>query len=148
MSYDRTTNFRSLIAWQKAQDLAVLVLGELAKLPGGKKVDLVGAQLARSVGSVSANIAEGYGRFSPGAYRNHLSIARGSLFETESWLDLLFRTGHLSEETNSLLVGRCSEVGRLLTALLRNATNAGSPRISDGQGDYFFSETEEFVDGN
>ena len=145
---ESTASFRGLIAWQKAQELAVSVLNELAKLPSGKQVDLVGAQLARSVGSVSANIAEGYGRFSPGAYRNHLSIARGSLFETESWIDLLSRTGYLSGETNSLLVARCSEVGRLLTTLMRNAPNARSLRINDDQEEYRYSEVDEFVDGN
>ena len=46
--------------------------------------------MMRSAGSVPANIAEGYGRYSQAAYRSHLSIARGSLFETQSWIDLLY----------------------------------------------------------
>jgi four helix bundle protein len=66
---------------------------------------MMGTQLVRAAGSVPANIAEGYGRYSQGAYRNHLSIARGSLFESESWIDLLFQAGHLSAEVNASLFG-------------------------------------------
>ena len=67
-----------------------------------------------------ANIAEGYGRYYEAAYRNHLSIARGSLFETETWIDLLQRSGCISDETNTMLVTQCGEVGRLLTSQMRN----------------------------
>ena len=77
----------------------------------------------RSAGSVPANIAEGYGRFSQAAYRNHLSIARGSLFETQSWIDLLHRTGFLDDERKAELSDGCIDIGRLLTLRMKDLSN-------------------------
>jgi four helix bundle protein len=65
------SGFRSLAAWQKSQDLGVRVIEGLRKLPREQGAASLSGQLVRSVGSVSANIAEGYGRYSEGAYRNH-----------------------------------------------------------------------------
>jgi four helix bundle protein len=42
-------------------------------------------QLIRSVGSISANIEEGYGRGSNKEYPNFLKISRGSATESKGW---------------------------------------------------------------
>ena len=68
-----------------------------------------------SAASIGANIAEGHGRYAVGAYRNHLSIARGSACETDGWLDLLHRAGYIDEEMESRLHALCMEVVKLLT---------------------------------
>jgi len=52
-----------------------------------KKV--IGDQMIRSIDSVGANIAEGYGRYH---YLDKIKFyynARGSLFESKYWLDLM-----------------------------------------------------------
>ncbi|HLG12828.1 MAG TPA: four helix bundle protein [Dehalococcoidia bacterium] len=128
--------FKALIVWQKAQELATEVVAELERLPRNRQSEAIGLQLLRSAGSVAANIAEGYGRYSAGAYRNHLSIARGSLFETESWIDLLSRTGYVSEETSSTMTAKCVEVGRLLTAMMRALPRVPARRMSDEGATY------------
>lgn len=46
----------------------------------------IGTQLVRSVDSIAANIAEGYGRFHYKEVNNFSFYARGSLFETKAWL--------------------------------------------------------------
>ena len=134
-----TAGFRKLILWQKAQDLAASVMHELGQLRRHGDADLVRAQLVRAAGSVAANVAEGYGRFSPGAYRNHLSIARGSLFETESWIDLLYRNGHLPEDVAARLTQQCSEVGRLLTKSMRDLASGGGA-VREEAGEYVAGE--------
>jgi four helix bundle protein len=111
--------FRNLILWQKAQGLASEVVRAISVMPRDRSSDALCSQLVRSAGSVPANIAEGYGRYSDAAYRNHLSIARGSLFETQSWLDLLGRTGHLQKPEVDRLLALSEEVSRLLTAAIR-----------------------------
>ena len=75
-----SSGFRRQLLWQKAQQLAVDVVLLARKLPRDNASD-TSRQLVRSASSIAANIAEGYGRFSQGAYRNHLSIARGSAYE-------------------------------------------------------------------
>jgi four helix bundle protein len=109
-----------MVVWQKAQDLAVQVTHLIRSLPSrDRAVEALSLQLLRAAGSVSANIAEGYGRYSNGAYRNHLSIARGSLFEVESWLDLLTKSGYVSPDAIATLLDQCHEVGRLLTSQMK-----------------------------
>ncbi len=47
----------------------------------------VGYQLVRAVDSIPANISEGYGRFHFKEQRQFCYIARGSLYETRTWLE-------------------------------------------------------------
>ena len=113
---DYPYGFRSLIVWQKAQGLALEMARLVAALPKDPVASVLGRQVMASAGSVGANIAEGYGRYAAGAYRNHLSIAHGSACETDGWLDLLRRSGHIDVETESKLHDLCMEVVKLLTA--------------------------------
>ncbi len=48
--------------------------------------DTVGKQMARSADSISANIAEGYGRFHYKENKNFCYFSRGSIIETKGWL--------------------------------------------------------------
>jgi len=48
--------------------------------------DTIGKQLVRAADSVSANISEGYGRYHFNDSKNFLFFARGSLYETKTWL--------------------------------------------------------------
>src|SRR3989304_4783323 len=107
--------FRSLIVWQKAQELALEVARLVAALPKDAVPSVLGRQIIASAGSIGANIAEGYGRYAAGAYRNHLSIARGSACETDGWLDLLRKAGYIDEQTEARLHDLCMEVVKLLT---------------------------------
>ena len=50
------------------------------------KKDTIGKQIVRSCDSVSANIAEGYGRFYYKESKQFYFYSRGSLQETKSWL--------------------------------------------------------------
>ena len=47
----------------------------------------LGKQLVEAADSISANIAESYGRYHPKDVVNFLYHARGSLFETVSWIN-------------------------------------------------------------
>lgn len=48
--------------------------------------DTVGKQMARSADSISANIAEGYGRYHYKENKNFCYFSRGSIIETKGWL--------------------------------------------------------------
>jgi four helix bundle protein len=123
--------YRTLIAWQKAQALAVAVVKLVKASVRDMAADAIRFQLVRSAGSIAANIAEGYGRFSLGAYRNHLSIARGSLSETETWVDLLYQSDYITSIQNDELMKQCSDVGKLLTALMRTLPQDRTRRTQD-----------------
>ena len=128
-------DFTKIVVWQKSQDLAAKVARIVATLPRNRAAEIIGNQMMRSAGSVPANIAEGYGRYSQAAYRSHLSIARGSLFETQSWIDLLYRTGFMDESTKAKLISDCQSVGKLLTLRMKSLANGNlSYAREEGEG--------------
>jgi four helix bundle protein len=106
--------------WTKAQEFAAEIVEMVVTLPRYRVTDVLCNQLLRSATSISANIAEGYGRYSQPAYRNHLSIARGSAVETESWLDLLQRRHYITDERCAAMIGKCDELQRLLTLRMKS----------------------------
>jgi four helix bundle protein len=113
-------NYRNLILWQRAQTLAVQVIEKVQQLPNQWGSAVIARQVIASVTSISANIAEGHARFTPGAHRNHLSIAKGSAAETDSWLDLLRRVGHLSEQDEAAMHNECLWIMSSLTSKIHD----------------------------
>jgi four helix bundle protein len=113
--------FKNLELWKAAQDFGVEIALLVDGLPSKRPADAAGRQLIRAATSIAANIAEGHGRFTFGAYRNHLSIAKGSASECQSWLDFLARLGFVDEAASQKLESRCfSLIGgltRRITAL-------------------------------
>ena len=49
--------------------------------------DTIGKQVVRSVDSVAANISEGYGRYHYKDSKKFYYYSRGSLVETQTWLE-------------------------------------------------------------
>ncbi len=78
--------FEDMPIWKDASDLAVEVFEWSESLPKKEDYGLT-SQVRRSALSVSANIAEGFGRHHTADKLNFYYSARGSLYETESHLD-------------------------------------------------------------
>ncbi len=116
--------YRNLIVWQKAKKLVELVYAEVKKLPAEERYAL-GDQIRRAVVSIPANIAEGNGRATNKDYANFLSIARGSLYETMTQLEIAQDLGYVSfaHEIEQL----AKDVGRMLGAMIKKF---GTPRHS------------------
>jgi four helix bundle protein len=89
-------SFRELTVWQKAMDLAVEVYRLSASFPADERFRLT-AQVTRAAVSVPANIAEGNSRATKKDYAHFVSIARGSLAETETFRLLALRLRYLDE---------------------------------------------------
>ena len=108
--------YRGLIVWQKAMLLVRLVYAEVKKLPNGERYAL-GDQIRRSVVSIPSNIAEGNGRASNKDYAHFLAIARGSLYETLTQLEIAQDLGYASftPEIEQL----ATEIGRILGSMLK-----------------------------
>lgn len=79
------TSFENLEVYQLAERLADVIWDIVIKWDHFAKSSIV-MQMVDAADSVSANIAEGCGRFN---YRDNvrfIRIARGSLYETKNWL--------------------------------------------------------------
>jgi four helix bundle protein len=68
-----------------------LVYSLTAKIPESEKFGLI-SQIRRSSVSIPSNIAEGYGRNYKKDYSRFLQIARGSLFECQTQIEIAPRS--------------------------------------------------------
>lgn len=108
--------FRNLIVWQKAMELVRFVYRASKKFPVDERYALTD-QLRRAVVSIPSNIAEGSGRASNKDYAHFLSIARGSLYETLTQLQIAQDLGYIDEFDSCEELAQ--EVGRMLTSLMK-----------------------------
>ena len=117
------SGYRELKVWIKAMDLAELVYGLARRLPKEEQYRIT-SQVLRSVVSIAANIAEGHQRGTRREFAHVVSIARGSLAETETFLILTGRTGLLPPDDLAPALHLADELSRMLFALRRSLSKA------------------------
>jgi four helix bundle protein len=112
VSGSRHLNFK---AYRLAAGLADAIRKEVTAF---KSFDLwtVGVQLVRSADSIGANIAEGLGRGTLADQRRLFLIARGSVLETEHWLERAAERNLLEHDAYR---DALAELGRMLNGLIR-----------------------------
>jgi four helix bundle protein len=116
-------SFRELITWQLASELEAKMLPLLA-LDAVKKDRRFLDQLSDASKSPARNIAEGFGRFSPGDFCRYYQIARASLDETENCLRSGVAGNYFPAEVAGpliLLVARCRRAIDKHSTYLRKA---------------------------
>lgn len=116
-------SFEDLIVWQESQQLAVAVYGLSKKFP---KEEIFGitSQLRRAVASISANIAEGFGRSSTKDKKHFYVIAYGSTLETKNFLYLVQKLGYASKSEVEPLLSKCVECQKLINAFKKGLSRA------------------------
>ena len=92
--------YKELIVWQKSMEFVDWVYAMLKTFPREENYRLCD-QLARAVVSIPSNIAEGNGRNSKSDFAGFLSIARGSLYETMTQLEIAKRQGYINDLTQA-----------------------------------------------
>jgi four helix bundle protein len=112
-----TKSYRDLFIWRSAVDLAVRVIELSDEFPHRQRRVLV-EQMQRCAVSVPSNIAEGKGRVSQKELRQFLGIARGSLSELDTQLEIARRVGLLNDETHAELEGRIAVTSTGINRLL------------------------------
>ena len=75
------------------------------------------SQIRRAVVSVPSNIAEGQGRNSTKEFINHLSIAYGSLMESETQAIIAEMRKYITNSELTSVLDKAAEVGRLINGL-------------------------------
>ncbi|WP_413669810.1 four helix bundle protein [Mucilaginibacter sp. Mucisp86] len=81
--------------------------------------DTVGKQIVRSADSISANIAEGYGRYHYKENRNFCYFSRGSILETKGWLQKSKKRNLITEEQFNDLFEKLQVIHLKLNAYLK-----------------------------
>jgi four helix bundle protein len=119
-------SYRDLLVWQKAMRLATEAYRLTKALPRSEEYRLT-SQLLRAAASVLSNIAEGHARGTRKDYAHFISIARGSLAETETVLLLLVEVELLTSERVESALALCGEIGKMLNRLHTRLRAAPSP---------------------
>lgn len=121
--------FRDLLVWQKAKSLAVSMYRMTQSAAFKKDYSLID-QMRRAAVSVCSNIAEGDERDTDKDAIRFFYMAKGSLAELASQLEIAFEIGYLNNEEHTNIQAMCSEVGRMLGSLIK----AHSKNSAGGQG--------------
>jgi four helix bundle protein len=132
-----------LEVWKRSKDFALRIYNDiLPLLPSDEKWNL-NSQLRRSSLSISANIAEGYGRF---YYQDNIRFcynSRGSLEETLSHLIFSFEAKYIPETLFKELSTEGDEIGRILNgyiAYLKSSKN-GANELGSAHSTHEISES-------
>lgn len=114
------SDYRNLIAYQKAFDNAMLIFEMTKSYPSMEKYSLT-TQIRNSSRSVCANIAEGYRKR---RYVNHFvsKMSDADMENSESivWLDFSLACRYITDQCHKEMISRFEEVGRLINFIINN----------------------------
>ncbi len=118
-------SFRDLRVWQVGMKIVEQVYVLTQAFPKHEVYGLA-SQMQRAAVSIPSNIAEGHTREHLKEYLQHLSIARSSLAELETQLEIAARLSYCRAEQIKPLIEQMDVLGKQLSAL-RNALTKGFP---------------------
>jgi four helix bundle protein len=97
--------------------------------------DTIGAQLARSIDSIGANIAEGSGRYHINDVIRFCHFARGSLRESRYWLKRAASRDLITAQSHDQLIGELTTLAKELNAYINFQRNRS---LKETEFDYTF----------
>ncbi len=106
-----------LVVWQSSIALVKTIYDLTSKFPREETFGLT-AQMRRAAVSVPSNIAEGAARSSKKEFGHFLAIARGSLSELETQLEIAKQLGYLVDEQTT--EQHVDKIFALLSGLIRS----------------------------
>lgn len=112
-------SFRDLEAWREAMALAVHLYELSTRLPSAERFGLI-SQLRRAAVSIPSNLAEGHARGATRDFIRFIGMARGSLAEAETQVELAGRLGYVVRSEISVTMARCDKLGRILRGLRKS----------------------------
>ncbi|MDO9085194.1 MAG: four helix bundle protein [Anaerolineaceae bacterium] len=119
ISKNNKFSYKNLVVWQKSIEFASNVIDLAENLATTRKHYRLIEQIEAAATSVSMNIAEGKGRFSKKEFSHFLMIARGSLYETLTLLEIFkFRSWITVEDYNNL-ENQANEIAIKINALYK-----------------------------
>ncbi len=115
-------NFTDLKIWQLSHQLTLQIYKLTATFP---KSELFGitSQVRRSSSSISANIAEGFGRKGKKEFIQYLYQAKGSLLETQNFIILARDLKFLDSHTSIDLINKYTQLAKMLNSFVTSIKN-------------------------
>ena len=110
--------FRDLKVWRRAKELAVDIYKETQKGPFSRDFGFRD-QIRKAAVSVPSNIAEGDERGSNKDAIRFFYIAKGSLAELRTQVEIAFEIGYLASENTKDLDSKSMVIGKMLGSLIK-----------------------------
>jgi four helix bundle protein len=108
-----------LDVYRLADELSDFVWNDFDDWPE-KAQRTIGYQIIRSSDSIAANIAEGYGRFTPADRKRFYRFSRGSFEETKAWLRKAIRRKIIPQDQVEKYTKIINELGPKLNAFIKS----------------------------
>ena len=109
--------------YKLAEDLSDLIW-DLYDEWSAKAQNTMGYQMIRAADSIAANIAEGYGRFTPADRKKFYHYARGSFEETKAWLRKAIRRKLANKKQTETFKVLIDKLGPKLNAFINTTKKA------------------------
>lgn len=110
--------FEDMAVWQESQKLAVIIYTLTKNFPTDEIYGLT-SQIRRASSSVSANIAEGFGRGSNKDKAHFYHIALGSLLETKNFIYLSAKLDYVGQNQTDSVITQIESIHKQITAILK-----------------------------
>ena len=94
------------------------VVKDVERFPKTEVARIMANQILRSVSSITANIAEGYGRRKGKEFQHYLYISRGSANETIDWYEKIYRLGMIGRDRFESREQKCQEIRAILSKMV------------------------------
>lgn len=114
---------KKLEVWKAGMKLTSDIYECVNKFPDSEKYGLV-SQMKRASVSIPANIAEGAARQTKKEFRQFLFIARGSLSELDTHLELSFNLNLIENDVFNDLANQINKVNAMLNGLIKSITSS------------------------
>jgi len=101
--------------------LVVQVYKATKNFPKHEQYGLI-SQMRRSVISIPSNIAEGHGRNSDKEIVRFLDIARGSIYELDTQIEISKQLSYLKPKDFNIIFSLLDETSRMLSGLRKSKT--------------------------
>src|SRR6187551_2869830 len=134
--------FEDLDCWKKCTALRRRLSTSVKSFPSEEKYRLID-QVIRAARSVTANIAEGYGRFHYQEYVQHCRQSRGSLYELMDHLMVAFEEKYISEDQLKELKIEIQHCLVVLNGFINYLSKAKQEnKVSEPETDYAISNAK------
>jgi len=115
-------NFTDLKIWQLSHQLTIQIYKLTATFPRSELFGIT-SQIRRSSSSISANIAEGFGRKGSKEFIQFLFQAKGSLLETQNFIILARDLKFLDSYTSTDLLSKYTQLTKMINSFVTSIKN-------------------------
>ncbi|MDQ1270737.1 MAG: hypothetical protein QG618_2049 [Thermodesulfobacteriota bacterium] len=111
--------YKRLVVWQRAMALVVRVYKATESFPKHEQYGLI-SQMRRSADSIQSKIAQGHGRNSDKELVRFLDIAKGSIYELDTQIEISRQLNYLKIQEAICISNMLDETSRMLSGLRKS----------------------------